>query len=164
MDWYHIFANSSILALAAAPILLILLRLSNISKGNICLSVYWQRKKRSIPSCYTFRVNIVYKRQLFTGLCFSHFLCYSFILKCVCCLFLLFVFFIFTQDGIPHDQCLLHGWFASYFVNMRSGVNSSSLYFTRKLLCFGNPVHSFLLKQTNEEFTPDLMFTKYEAN
>ena len=39
------------------------------------------------------------------------------------------------QGGIPHNQCLLHGWFASYFVNMRSGINSSSLYFRRQNLC-----------------------------
>ena len=30
--------------------------------------------------------------------------------------------------------------------------------------CLTNPVHSFLLKYNDEKFTPDLMFTKYEAN
>ncbi len=44
---------------------------------------------------------------------------------------------VWAQGGIPHNQCLLHEWFASYFVNMRSEVNSSSLYISgSEELCY----------------------------
>ena len=48
------------------------------------------------------------------------------------------------------------------FVNNNDTSKSTSPTDTRS--CVWHPVHSFLLKQTNKEFTPDLMFTKYEAN